>query len=360
MSPAAPFRHPFDLLAGLLRAWLAAEQAPEALRAALPRTPRAWATVVAVASRNHVLMPFAAVIEALAVAPLLDAELRAFLATLRTANRQRNLALRRQLGEIVALLNGVGIEPVLLKGAIRLVDDLYPDPGWRMLGDIDLLVPPERRAAAQAALAAGGYALAAGGRDGEPSYAGHHHAPPLRRDDRPAPVEIHSALFPSRGQRRLLPAGLMLAMARPVTVDGARARLPCVAHQLVHLIGHGQLTDHGYLCGCIPLRDRLEAAALSGRMTADTDWAVVRQRFAMAGYGRPLATFLLALGDGGLHPAPPSPDAGPLVRLQARRVAWQARSGLPVEPGLRLLWRVARDLGGLGLPPRAWRAQVTG
>ena len=56
------------------------------------------------------------------------------LAPLPGRNRERNLALRAALLETIGELNRIGIEPVLLKGAIRLVDELYPElDGFRVI-----------------------------------------------------------------------------------------------------------------------------------------------------------------------------------------------------------------------------------
>ena len=339
MTVPLPYCHPFDLILAVLRARLGSQPPADGLREALARPATEWEQVVAGASAHHVLAAFAAAIDDLGLAHRLEPDLRDFLAAVHRWNGTRNRALRRQLGEVVTLLNGIGVEPVLLKGAIRLVDGLYPDPGWRMMHDLDLLVPPDRRVDAMAALHRGSYATAAAYRHMEPSYDRHHHCPPLVRPDRPAPVEIHSELFVTRRQQLLLPAGAMLAAAAPIEVGDGRARLPDPGHQLIHLIGHCQIADRGYLCGSVPLRDRLEAAALARRAGPALDAAALYRRFATAGYGRHLTGFLLALADGGLHQASPSTAVDLVARLQARRVAWQARSGLPVEPWLRLAGR---------------------
>ena len=342
MTMTLPYQHPFELIVAVLRARLDGRAADEPLRAALARPTAAWELLVAVGSAHHVLAAFAAAIADLQLAPRLEQELRDFLATLLHWNGVRNQAMRQQLGEVVTSLNGIGVEPVLLKGAIRLVDGLYPDPGWRMMGDLDLLVPRARRVEALAALQQAGYATAAAYRHIEPTYECHHHCPPMVRPDRPAPVELHDELFVTRRQRRLLPGATMLAAATPMPVDGGRARLPTAEHQLVHLIGHCQIADRGYLCGSIRLRDRLEAAALVRRAGAAFDAAALDRRFAAAGYRPHVVSFLLALGDGGLHQALPSAGIDPLTRLQARRIAWQARTTLPIEHWLRQTGRCLR------------------
>src|SRR3546814_13724953 len=47
---------------------------------------------------------------------------------------------------------------VFLKGAASLIDALHADPAARFVGDIDVLVPPERARDASAALVAHGFA----------------------------------------------------------------------------------------------------------------------------------------------------------------------------------------------------------
>ena len=44
---------------------------------------------------------------------------------------------------VAAALNEIDIVPVALKGAIRLVDGLWPDPALRFMHDLDLLVPAD-------------------------------------------------------------------------------------------------------------------------------------------------------------------------------------------------------------------------
>ena len=70
-------------------------------------------------------------------------ELRDYLAAMHEAATQRNDALRAQLEEVAARLNAIGVVPVALKGAIRLIDGLWPDPALRFMHDLDLLVPDD-------------------------------------------------------------------------------------------------------------------------------------------------------------------------------------------------------------------------
>jgi fido (protein-threonine AMPylation protein) len=94
--------------------------------------------------------------------------------------------------ELVAPLNRIGVEPVLLKGAIRRVDGLYPEIGWRMMRDLDVLISEGSLAEAVEVLRGIGY-------DSEQRA-----IDPLEKDwrarhpDRPALVEVHRELFGGR------------------------------------------------------------------------------------------------------------------------------------------------------------------
>ena len=232
----------FDLVARVLAERLQRPVASEGLRAALVFNLLAgWEDVAARATNEFVLPAFAAAVRELGLHGSLEPELRAFLAMAHAANIKRNGGLRGQLAAVVGALNRAGVEPVLLKGAIRLVDGLYPDPGWRIMRDLDLLVPGDRLGDAVAALNGAGYAPQPPA-PGEPPRVGHHHYPELTRPDHRATVEVHAELFQTERQRRLLRAAEVSGASRPKTFDGVRARLPSVDHQIVHLVGHSQIS----------------------------------------------------------------------------------------------------------------------
>lgn len=67
-----------------------------------------------------------------------------------------NLAGERATAEIVELLRGSGVEPVVLKGPVTS-RWLRPEPGTRYSTDVDVLVAPGEREAAETALTAAGY-----------------------------------------------------------------------------------------------------------------------------------------------------------------------------------------------------------
>lgn len=90
----------------------------------------------------------------------LDPALAAQLAPLQAQARQvaaRYVLLKTTRAHVDATLSAAGIPALWLKGA-ALAETVYPQPVLRPMGDLDVLVPFERRAQALAALKAAGYA----------------------------------------------------------------------------------------------------------------------------------------------------------------------------------------------------------
>jgi hypothetical protein len=208
------------------------------------------------AGRHLVTPMLAACLDNPEVRQQLPEDFSLYLEFIHAENIRRNHALRRELGQAAACLNGIDIEPLLLKGAIRLVDGLYPNPGWRFMRDLDILVPRDRLRQAVACLAALGYRSP---RDATEMLPDCKHLPPLCRDGAVAVLEIHADLLDLRD---VCPAEHVLARARPVDLDGARVRVPDAADQLGHLIAHDRLDSNIGGSGFFLLRSIFETALL--------------------------------------------------------------------------------------------------
>jgi len=117
----------------------------------------------------------------------------------------------RQLLQALARLRSVGVDPLLVKG--WAVARLYPEPGLRPYGDIDLFVRPEQHSTAAAALRA---------------LVGHG-----------CPVDLHAGVGPL-GHRA---AGEVYRRARSVALRGAEVRVLGPEDELRflcrHLLAHG-------------------------------------------------------------------------------------------------------------------------
>ena len=59
-------------------------------------------------------------------------------------NTERNETLKTELFNTIAKLNKIDVRPLLLKGAINLVEEQYPGCKDRVIGDLDIAVPEER------------------------------------------------------------------------------------------------------------------------------------------------------------------------------------------------------------------------
>ena len=246
-----------DLLSACLRAGVQGERLDEKV-ACLLAGPAMGAQRFAQLAGRHLVTPM---LEGNLSDPgfrdRLPADFLRYVTLMHERNRERNRSLRQQLKEIAAILNPIGVEPLLLKGGVRLVDDLYPCIGWRFMRDLDIMVARDRLAEARACLEGRGYRFTARGADWPEQ---HHHLPPLFRAGASAVIELHGALL-SR-HRELCPEADALARSTPVDLDGTTVRIPTAADQLAHLIGH-DLTD-GYLhhSSMLHLRSLFEAALL--------------------------------------------------------------------------------------------------
>lgn len=348
-------------LARLLAAGTAAEPGP-----APPLPPEALPGLLAAADRHLAVPTLAGSLRRLELTAGLPMELAELLETLREANAARERALRKTLVTVAAALNAARIEPVLLKGANRLLDGLYPEPGLRFMGDLDLLVESEALPAAVAALEAQGWRPDPTRPLEDRAFA--HQAPPLRHPGLPGLVELHRA--PSDGAGgRLLPAADMRARAARVTVDGAIVRVPTLLDQLVHVTAHAQLHHGGRWTGRLHLRDGLDSFRLLHRGGQEAQAALL-ERLAAGGQARTAAVWL-ALVERLFGPLPAmAPATGLLGRAEVARFLAQERHGwlrrtgavLGCSPYLAALVRsypeLLRGLPARMLGPRFWRRRA--
>jgi len=99
-----------------------------------------------------------------------DAEAYALFALHLAHGRARAERQRRVLEDALAALAGAGVECIAAKGAAT-AGTLFPEPGTRPMGDIDLVVPPAAVKAAEGALAAAGFSRQAGDFQRRPYHA---------------------------------------------------------------------------------------------------------------------------------------------------------------------------------------------
>jgi hypothetical protein len=258
-----------------------------------------------------------------------DAEVgvREYLRLIYALNADRNAAIKRQLDELTRTLDAVGVRPVFLKGAATLLDGPYSEIGERMIGDIDLLVPPDAIGRCLAAMQADGYRVIR-------RYPMSHNAfGDLAKDGNPAAVDVH--LEPTDSPHTLF-ASEVRAAAREVSSNRFALLVPGRTHRLLHNLLHAEVHDvGGYYHGRLPLRDLHEFSIMCEGFAADIDWAFVTHRMQQNRMGVVLQSYVLAAKR--LFGARcPISDRAPVRarlhfvrRLAQFRMTWLARVGVP-------------------------------
>lgn len=255
------------------------------VRPSIPSAPIAWEQVVE-ASSEHLVAPTLG--WALRDDSRVPTDVFTCLEALLELNRSRNALMLDGLQQAIESLNRVGITPVLLKGAAALVDGLFPDPGMRVVGDIDLLVPEAALIEGAAALNAAGFVRVSPRVQFD---ADAHHLPARIHPETGISVELHKMPVPAPF-RSLVDAGRCLDDARAVRWRGLDARIPSATDRVAHTVTHGQIVDEHYWRGIPRLRHLLELAALRTRHGSEVVWSDLERRFSDAGFGAVLADTL--------------------------------------------------------------------
>lgn len=275
-----------------------------------------------------------------------------------SSHHARREEMAQLLREIVSVLNGQGIEPILLKGAQSLWTG---QPAWRYMRDIDLLVPSDAAHAAQKALVAEGYHP-----DPDLPHRPHrHHLTPLYNARLSGWMEIHRR-GGNRYAERLLPTE-ELARATTVSSDGGLSvGLLDPAIHLLHALIHHHIGHSAFARGTISLKGLYEFAWAAGELTDDQRHTLVARASA-----HPWLAAVLDLWVAAAAMLYSMPVCAPFaVRKDA---AEQARTALSVRseatwkyPGygeeIRLAWAVERlrrvDGGGNLVRRQMLRARV--
>jgi hypothetical protein len=189
--------------------------------------------------------------------PCLPDELTEHLAHIHRLNVERNEGLSRQIRWLIDLFQRNGIHPVLLKGAGVLVDQLYSDPGERILADIDCMVREDDFEKAVAILRSNGYNAPPFHPASLPMM---HHFPSLFKPGEPAPIEVHHIPV---GRRQLKYINLERIRSYLYDTSGIKPITLKGQDQLMVNVIHSQLKDRGQFYANISLRNIYEFYRLS-------------------------------------------------------------------------------------------------
>ena len=176
-----------------------------------------------------------------------------------------------QLRACIGALNRVGVEPLVLKGALGLLEWVGDSRPARVMGDIDLLVSNDDFAAACSALRQIGYVIHVG------SGAAQRFEWSARHPDLSAEVDLHLALG-SGAMERVLPVLAVLDRASRRQKEGLHYRAMSDADQLAHCVIHSQWNDKAHRTGSIPLRQLHNFAVLYHQISDPSAWSTAVRR----------------------------------------------------------------------------------
>jgi hypothetical protein len=212
-----------------------------------------WEQLVQVGSSHLVLPALFAKWRNADLLGLLPGDLVKYLEQIHTLNVERNRKLVKQINWLNQLLGQSGIHPVFLKGSGALLENLYADPGERVIADIDCLVGEEDMEHAVQLLQNEGYTHPPFVREKLPLM---HHFPSLFKAGEPAPIEIHKYPVGICQLRHLDPEEMTACVSIPPEPGGPRI-LSGHDQILVNVI-HSQLKDGGQYYARISLRSMYE------------------------------------------------------------------------------------------------------
>lgn len=260
----------------------------------------AWEPLLVLAHRHFIAAPWYAALQRRGLLERLPVEIGEHLAAIYTLSLERNRLLHRELMRMVRVLNALGIEPLLLKGALALLPDQPPEVAARLMGDLDVLAPTDAVSAAHQALQdQWGY------RPAYPDwrFANHHHVSPLIHADHGVKIELHRTILGGAWDAAL-PTEEVWRDSQRLVWEGVIVRTPSHTHRVLHNLLHTLLQDGRAERGLLELRQLLDLVQFRASGDQTIDWPLIRARFTTLGQGAVLEAYLRVARDGFGQPLP--------------------------------------------------------
>ena len=199
-------------------------------------------------------------------------DFREYLESLYNLNGERNERIVAQATEVHDALDASNVSLLALKGLAGLLCGLYPQPGERMMHDLDIQIAETQLAVAHASLVAVGYRPTPAPGATEAGYDDTHQEAPLIHPARGAAVELHRRLLFSRPAGRVI-AALGHTPDVEVKFAGRTWRVPNPTMWFAHVWLHQMMQDAAYVRGRFHLQQLMEARRLVERFGARLEWA---------------------------------------------------------------------------------------
>lgn len=330
----------------------------------LPATESEWQKVLRRSSAHLVTPALRWAFRKQGLTSQLPTDVLEFLDAVYALNLEANRQYERQLADLICSLNSIGVRPLLLKGAAALVGGLYPTPGDRMIGDIDILIPASTLPPVLDKVTAAGYRAT----KEEFNHGGHHYAP-IASPDWPAAVElhVHPVVAPLR---KLLASSELFRDATPLSWCGGECFLASPSHFIVHNVTHAFLQDFkgaDQIARPLSQRQLFEFVHACRTWGQRISWGAVKDRFDKSGYGYALRQYITLCEAYFCFEPPPGIDPSAwnrfrveahLFRLDQRAIDWSMVAFTNLRPRARNLIesprRSVKKLMSAGFYLRLW------
>lgn len=225
----------------------------------------------------------------------LSADVAEYLDAVYTLNLEKNQICIDQLVHCIGVMNSVGVQPVLLKGAAVIAAGLYPTNGERMISDLDILVPAAKLPEIIKKMVGAGYQPFLEAGIELPNPIGFeredHHYVPLVSKDWPVAIElhVHPVLLPFD---KLLSSEEVFEGAKTLNWYGTNCLLPSPTHLVVHNVIHAFIVDTQLSLHRFSIRQLFEFVLMSNIFGNQIDWQAISSRFKTFGYGKSLRQYV--------------------------------------------------------------------
>jgi len=224
-----------------------------------------WEQFVWIGSQHRILPALYIHLAEQNLLDLLPDDLTDHLQQLHYMNTIRNQALLEQVYDITNILNANGITPIYIKGIAHTLQNLYSDPGERMIGDIDFLVQLDEIPKTVELMGSLGYSNPT--KLLESKYEKNKHYPRLRNPEKMAGVEIHRQPVSSPYDKVF---NLEFLQPKLMAINSNGSVLaPSYIDQIIHNAMNAQMNDFGFKKRRINLRHSYDLFLLSNRASVN-------------------------------------------------------------------------------------------
>ncbi|PJG51837.1 hypothetical protein CVM73_28840 [Bradyrhizobium forestalis] len=315
----------------------------------MPPVDVEWTSVIGLA--NQTLTTPALIDFVDKFASMLPDDVCTYIRHIHRRNVLRNNRLVAQLEEAVVAMNGMGITPIMLKGASTLATAPEERRGVRLMSDLDIMVMPDEASMAVAALRAIGYDI-----DYQTPPESQRWHVELNRSQDVGSIDLQQA--PPGPAYLYQSFGHALNHCVPAALGRGHVYIPTPTYRALMLIIHDQFQDYGYWLGDLDLRHLVELRDLNNSAEG-LDWGKLTSLVSGELMKNAVETQLLALAELLGVEIPRALRSRLIPRLQFMRQLMQARFPATRVPFLAMM---ALDLGNYrkaesGAPQAAARSR---